>query len=193
MDSEARRELAILNTVAEGSPVTQRALAQRLGIALGLTNLYIKRLARKGYIKITTIPPNRIKYLVTPRGFAQKTRLTYEYMRYSLRLYREARQTLREGLAPLGGDGMKRVALYGAGEAAELAYLTLKELGIEPVAVVDGHGGGRFLGYAVRDVKELPLSDYDHLVVATLDPPDRILAELESRGVPSDRLIPLRR
>lgn len=192
MDAVARRELEILTTIAEGRPVTQRALAGRLGIALGLTNLYVKRLARKGYIKITTIPPHRVRYLMTPSGLAQKTRLTYDYMRYSLRLYRETRAALREALTPLAGPGVKRIAIYGTDEAAELAYLTLRELGIEPVAILDGQGGGRFLGHPVRDVAEgSPV--YDHVVVATLAPADRILALLQAQGIPAARLISLHR
>jgi DNA-binding MarR family transcriptional regulator len=192
VDAPARRELEILATLAEGRPVTQRALAQRLGIALGLTNLYLKRLTRKGCIKVTTIPPHRLLYLVTPRGLAEKTRLTYEYLRYSRELYRQGRQALREALRLRLGNGTSRIALYGTGEAAELAYLTVKELGIEPAAILDGEGGGRFLGHAVRAVGDLADGDYDYLIVATLDPPARILAELERRGIPKTRLVPLR-
>lgn len=191
MDPGARRELEILTTIAEGRPVTQRALAQRLGIALGLTNLYLKRLAHKGYIKITTIPPHRITYLVTPRGFAEKSRLTYEYIRYSLRLYREARQTLRETLAPLAGRARQRIALYGTGEAAELAYLTLRELGIEPVAILDGEAGGQFLGHPVRAARTLPPGEYDFVVVAALEA-DGVLAALQAGGIPGPKLIALR-
>jgi len=193
MDSGSRRELEILTTIAEGRPVTQRALAERLGIALGLANLYLKRLARKGYIKITTIPRNRVKYLVTPRGFAQKSRLTYEYMRYSLRLYREARQNLREALTPLVRDGLQRIALYGTGEAAELAYLTLREMRIEPTLVLDERAGGEFLGIPVHDVKAVAPEEYDALVVAALDPSEGVLVELARRGVPPSKLIPLAR
>jgi DNA-binding MarR family transcriptional regulator len=192
MDAGARRELEILNVIAEGRPVTQRALAQRLGIALGLANLYLKRLARKGHIKVTTIPPNRLKYLVTPRGVAQKIRLTYEYMRYSLDLYRQARLALRDALTPLARGDRKRIAIYGTGEAAELAYLTLKELSMEPAAVLHSRSGGRFLGLPVRDPGEVSPDYYDHVVVATLDAPDGILAHLEQRGIPKSKLIPLR-
>lgn len=191
MDAEGQRELEIQTTLAEGRPVTQRALAARLGIALGLANLYLKRLARKGYIKLTTIPPNRIRYLVTPQGFAQKSRLTYEYMRYSLRLYREARQGLREALARLARDGATRIALYGTGEAAELAYLTLMELGLEPAGVLSSQGGSSFLGRPVLQVATAVAGDYDRVVVATFDDPSPQLAELEKLGFARDRLITL--
>src|SRR5207247_10150302 len=50
------RDLEILTAIGEGHPLTQRVLAQRLGVALGLTNLYLKRLAQKGLIKIAEFP-----------------------------------------------------------------------------------------------------------------------------------------
>ena len=84
MDLQGQRDLQLLNEVERDSHVTQRSLATKLGVALGLTNLYLKRLAHKGYIKITTIPSNRITYLLTPRGMTEKSRLTYAYMQYSL-------------------------------------------------------------------------------------------------------------
>ena len=192
MDTSARRDYEILTAIAGGRHVTQRALALRLGIALGLTNLYVRRLAHKGYIKVTTIPPRRIKYLLTPRGFAEKTRLTYEYMRYSVVLYRQARQTLRENLGSLPRDGAKRMALYGTGEAAELAYLTLRELGLEPVLVLDADGGGTFLGHPVRSVSQVAPADCDRIIIATLDDADRVVAQLRARGFPRDGLVTLR-
>src|SRR4030066_1064587 len=75
--------LRILDEISKESSVTQRTLSSKLDVALGLVNAYIKRLTKKGYIKITTIPKNRAKYILTPKGFTEKVRLTYEYMQYS--------------------------------------------------------------------------------------------------------------
>src|SRR5712664_935774 len=154
MDRDVQRNLEILTAIEEGRPLTQRALAQRLGVALGLANLYLKRLAQKGYVKIVQFPQKpaarkRLRYLLTPRGLAEKTKLGYEHAAYSLRLYRRARQVLQESLSPLAEAGLKRVALYGTGDAAELAYLTLREFGLEPVAVFSPEGGEQFLGIHV--------------------------------------------
>jgi DNA-binding MarR family transcriptional regulator len=192
VDTGARREFEILRALAQDRLVTQRVLAQRIGIALGLANLYVKRLVRKGHVKVITVPPNRIRYLLTPRGLGEKTRLTYEYMRYSLRLYRESRQNLREILAPLCQGSVKRVAIYGTGEAAELAYLTLKELRIEPSAILDGDGTDFFLGYPVRRLSEVAVDDFDYVILATLESPERICAEFERRGILRQSLIALR-
>lgn len=190
MEREAQRDLEILRAIAQGEPVTQRSLAQKLGIALGLTNLYLKRLARKGYIKVTTIPPNRIKYLLTPRGITEKTRLTFAYMEYSLQLYRETRKALRESLGPLARQGHGRVVLYGTGEAAELAYLTLREVGIELTAVVDGNSkGGTFLGLPVVDLPDLPLEGVDLIIVATFGSADEIIRALTEKGISRETIV----
>jgi DNA-binding MarR family transcriptional regulator len=198
MERNVERDLEILTAIGEGRPLTQRALAQRLGVALGLTNLYLKRLARKGFIKVVEFPQKpaarkRLRYLVTPTGIAEKSRLTYEHMAYSLSLFRRARQTLRESLALLPEVGMKRIALYGTGEAAELAYLALKEFGLEPVGVFAQDAGGAFLGFTVRSLAELAQEDVDGVVVATFDPPEPHVVELTAVGLPPQKLLTLRR
>src|SRR5437762_2952562 len=164
MERYRERDLEILTAIGEGRPLTQRALAQRLGVALGLTNLYVKRLAKKGFIKITEFPRKpharkRLRYILTPKGLLEKSRLTYDYMSHSLGIYRRTRETLREALSHLPGDGAKRVVLYGVGEAAELAYVTLKELGLEPIAVFDREEGGVFLGLPVRPIADAAGAD----------------------------------
>src|ERR1700749_459253 len=115
MDIEAERDLRLLEAVEQNSRITQRGLAAKLGIALGLTNIYLKRLARKGYIKCVNVHSNRLTYLITPRGIAEKARLTYEFMDYSLHLYGEVRQHLRTPLAQCAAAD-RRVAIYGRGE-----------------------------------------------------------------------------
>src|SRR2546425_8127975 len=188
MERSTERELEILTAIGEGRPLTQRALAQRLGIALGLTNLYLKRLAKKGSIKIAEFPRKpaarkRLRYLLTPRGISEKTRLTYEHMAYALNLYRRARETLRGELSRLPESGLKRIALYGTDEAAELAYLTLKEAGIEPVAVFGGAAGGQFLGFKVHALAGPVADECDAVVVATFDRPEACVAQLAGVGV----------
>ncbi len=114
-------------------------------------------------------------------------------MEYSLRLYRETRQRFRaEMLQRLDGRS-SRVAIYGTGEAAELAYLCLKELGVEPVAVFDGDSAERFLGMPVVDVRRHADVSYDLIVVATMAAPAPFVAKLAARGIPLDRLVLLRR
>jgi DNA-binding Lrp family transcriptional regulator len=192
MDLEAHRDLRLLEAVQEDSRVTQRGLANRLGIALGLANIYLRRLMRKGYIKCVNVQPNRISYLITPQGIAEKARLTYEFMDYSLHLYREVRQHLRVVVRECAAAD-RRVAIYGRGEAAELAYLCLKESGLEPVAVFDGEGGGTFLGMPVLSIASHQQVEYDLIILASLDPAMAQLTTLTRQGIPAEKLFPLRR
>ena len=197
MERQHERDLEILTAIDEGEPLTQRALAQRLGVALGLANLYLKRLAKKGSIKIVEFPRKpaarkRLRYLLTPTGMAEKTRLTYEHITYSLDLYRRARQALRDSLSPLPERGAKRVALFGTGEAAEVAYLTLRELGLEPIGVFAREPGGHFLGFPVLALADLTEADADAVIVATFDRPEPVLVELIAAGLSRDRIVTLR-
>lgn len=192
MDVEAHRDLRLLEAVHEDSRVTQRGLASKLGIALGLANIYLKRMIHKGYIKCVNVQPNRISYLITPRGIAEKARLTYEFMDYSLHLYGEVRHHLREAMQDCAAAG-KRVAIYGSGEAAELAYLSLKESGLEPVAIFDEAGGSVFLGMPVMPISEHVNTEFDLMIVATLDRAGQPSADLIKIGVPRDKLFPLRK
>lgn len=193
MKKEARQHLEILSEIERGKPITQRSLARRLGVALGLTNLYLKRLANKGYIKLTTIPPHRIKYLLTPKGLAEKTRLTYEYLEYSVHLYRQIRATLRETLSPLVKDGRPRLLIYGNGEAAELVFLTLRELDLDPAGVVDGEEGAPgFLRLKAWPLESLAGVEFDLILVAMFGPADRAIKTLTDRGIPREKIVTLR-
>jgi predicted transcriptional regulator len=192
MDVEAHRDLRVLEAVQQDSRLTQRGLASKLGIALGLANIYLKRMIHKGYVKCVNVQPNRISYLITPRGIAEKARLTYEFMDYSLHLYGEVRQHLRAALRECAAAG-KRVAICGSGEAAELAYLSLKESGLDPVAVFDAEGGREFLGMPVLAITDHATVDFDLIIVATLDRSGQQLQALLDVGVPKEKLFHLRK
>lgn len=192
MDVESRRELQVLEAIEQDRHITQRNLAAKLGVALGLTNIYLKRLIRKGFIKCINVQSNRLLYLITPQGIAEKTRLTYEFMDYSLHLYREVREHLRKALQPCRADGVHRIAVYGTGEAAELAYLSLKEQGLEPVAVFTDDGGGTFLGMPILAIAEYSDLICDRLIVATLEKPDAAVRRLVLAGVTPGKLLMLK-
>jgi DNA-binding MarR family transcriptional regulator len=193
MDPQAKRELELLTEIAKGQGVTQRALAKKLGMALGLTNLYIKRLARKGYVKIVNVKRSRLTYLLTPRGIAEKARLAYQFMEYSLGYYTSLRETFQQRLLPLSLSGGRRVLLVGSGEVAEIAALVLWELDLVLEHVVDDErAGSTFLGHKVRGLPEIPELSFDWAILAVLNGGDGILERLRALKVPEDRIVLLR-
>ncbi len=191
MNLQGQRDLLLLTEVERDGAVTQRSLATKLGVALGLTNLYLKRLARKGYIKITTIPSHRVRYLLTPQGFAEKSRLTYLYMEYSLSHYREMRARLREALSRAANNGTKRVVLYGTGELAEMAYLSLREMQMTLVGIVDDNQREPFLSYPVWSPETLNGWEFDAVLLADLEQVTGHRTELERHQVPDSKIIAL--
>jgi DNA-binding MarR family transcriptional regulator len=190
MDVESRRDLQLLEALEQESTITQRTLATRLGIALGLTNLYLKRLIRKGYVKCVTVSPNRLVYSLTPKGLTKKARLTYEFMKYSLDFYRDARQHLRRSLT-VGVKRQKRVAIYGTGDAAELVFLLIRDMGLELTAVFNAESDGQFLGHPVWAIADHASVTYDVLIVAVLERPAGTVKLLRQSGVPDTKILML--
>lgn len=157
----------VLGAVAEDSELSQRSLAERLGLALGLTNAVLKRCVKKGLLKIRQAPARRYAYYLTPQGLTEKGRLTAEYLGFSLRFFRQARQEYSDALAYCGRRGWTRVVLVGATDLTEIASLATAGSGVTVVAVLDPERNERtFCGLPViRTLDELGPSDRAQAVV----------------------------
>lgn len=179
--------------------LSQRNLSRRLGMALGMTNLLLRRVIEKGWIKTVKVRPNRMKYFVTPAGLAVKARLTREYLQGTLQFYAEARGRVSSCFADLSvelerrGVPRKRVVFYGAGELAEIGYVTLQETDLELAGVIDVERSRPFFGLPVRRPDELPALmagdfEFDQVVVMSFDEHGAVQAELERAGVLTDHI-----
>lgn len=177
-DGESRITMEVLHAVQDEARLSQRGLAVRLNIALGLTNAYVKRCIRLGLIKVRKIPPNRYAYYLTPKGFGEKSRLTADYLFRSFDFYRRARNQWDQLLGQAVDDGHRRIALVGAGELAEIALLCALQHDIEVVGVADkGAGANRFRHVAlVRELGSLPA--FDLILICDLNDPQGRFEEL---------------
>ena len=191
MNLQGQRDLLLLSEVERDAGVTQRSLSSKLGVALGLTNLYLKRLARKGYIKITTIPRNRIQYLLTTQGLAEKSRLTYLYMQHSLSYYRDMRTRLTEMMSTCDASYGQRVVIYGTTELAELAYLSLREMNIDCVGFIDGNPRESFLSCPVSMPDRVSQWQFDRVLIADLEHAAACEEQLVLSGVPREKVLRL--
>jgi DNA-binding MarR family transcriptional regulator len=153
---KSRIVLGLLESVERDGAASQRRLAAELGIALGLVNAYLKRCMKKGWVKVTEAPARRYAYYLTPHGFAEKSRLTVEYLSYSFSFFREARGDCADALARARAAGCSRIVLSGASDLAEIATICALDSGIAIVGVVDAEAtGDKFLGLPViRDFAE---------------------------------------
>ena len=134
---QARIMLGLLDSVERDGAQSQRHLASELGIALGLVNAYLKRCIKKGLVKASQAPARRYVYYLTPQGFAEKSRLTVEYLSFSFGFFRQAKQDCSKLFESARVNGFARVALAGKSDLAEIASICAMDRGIDIVAVVD--------------------------------------------------------
>lgn len=140
-DQESYRTFQLMNELESGETVSQRELAGRLGIAVGLVNSCLKNFVAKGYVRVKNYPRNRYAYLLTPKGFAEKSRLAFQHLNYFTSLYTTTRQEYLELFRRLKAEGVEEVVFCGVDEVAEIAYLSLQEAGLGLAAVVDTENG----------------------------------------------------
>lgn len=136
-EAERRHIAGLLASVEREAHVSQRKLASELGVALGLVNTYIKRCVKKGLIKVQQVPSRRYAYYLTPHGFAEKSRLTAEYLAWSLTFFRRARGECAELMAEANRRGWRNVGLAGGSDLAEIAILSAAEQGVSVAILVD--------------------------------------------------------
>jgi len=134
---KARIMLGLLQSVERGGTTSQRTLADELGIALGLVNAYLKRCVKKGLVKVRQAPARRYAYYLTPHGFAEKSRLTVEFLSSSFGFFRQAKADCSTALRAAAERGLSRIALAGISDLAEIAMICAPECGVRITAVVD--------------------------------------------------------
>lgn len=193
VDREEIRTLRIMEEIERDNTISQRTLSQRIDISVGLVNRFIKRLVEKGYFKATTIPSHRVKYILTPKGIAEKTRLTYEYLRYSLRFYRELKDSLQEVLIEIRVDGVDNILLYGTGEIAELAVLFSRVNEIDIAGIVDNKGGGRCLEMEISNLSKIGDFDFDAVLMLHTEDVSERISSLTELGVDKSKIYTMRR
>lgn len=149
-EDERRRIVGLLASVEREAPISQRKLASELGLALGLVNTYIKRCVKKGLIKVQEVPSRRYAYYLTPQGFAEKSRLTAEYLSWSLTFFRKARADCADVINVARTRGWANIGLVGSSDLAEIAILSAAEHGMTVAGLVDaGASRANVMGVAV--------------------------------------------
>jgi len=161
--------LGLLDAVEQDRAQSQRLLASELGIALGLVNAYLKRCVKKGLVKVRGAPARRYVYYLTPQGFAEKSRLTVEYLSYSFGFFRQAKTSCSDLFREAKAGGVNNVVLSGQSDLAEIAALCAIEHGIEIVGVVqEGAEQQTFLGLPVFESFDAVSNPFDAVIITNM-------------------------
>jgi DNA-binding MarR family transcriptional regulator len=189
MDKEDLHILRLMGEVDRNGNYTQRELSHRLNLSLGLVNTFLKRLVNKGYFKVKTMPRNRVKYFLTPEGLARKSKLTVEYLQYSVNFYRDIKKLLVTKYKEMEKNNVNSVLFYGAGEVAELAYLYLQLTNIRLVGIIDNERKGRnFFGLRIADADRIAQMEWDMVLLTRLEDTDEDIHDLLEKGIDPERI-----
>lgn len=153
----AEKEFAVILEIAKNPAHTQRSLSRDVGLSLGTTNLLIQRLARKGLIKVKQLDWKRTQYLLTLKGALEKTRKTYHYTLYTVRLFRQIRENMETLLRREYAQGRRRFSLVAQDEILDLLREAAREQNFPDAS---------FSYY--RDFLEVP-AEADVVLAATLE------------------------
>jgi DNA-binding MarR family transcriptional regulator len=164
--------LDLLTSVENDGEQSQRHIAAELGIALGLVNAYLKRCVNKGLVKVNDAPARRYVYYLTPHGFAEKSRLTVQYLSNSFSFFRTAKSDCAQVLDTAKGGGFNRLVLAGQSDLAEIAILCAVEAAVTIVGVVDPNSqNARFVGIDVFKSYAEVLQHFDAVIVTDVSSP----------------------
>ncbi len=185
------KELRLLEEIEQDPELSQRQLSRRMRVALGVGNLLLKNLAKKGYIKVTHLSWKRWIYVITPKGMTRKVNLTLSYIESFLGHYRRVKKILKENFNSLTLNKESKVAIVGTGELAELAYLALLDIGVDEIDMFGNENDKHiFLGMNVVSIQDIEVNDYSKIVV-TSDDIDVINASLKERSADSNQIVGL--
>ena len=188
-EDDSYKSLLLLDEISKGEALSQRDLSKKLNIALGLVNSYIKNLVSKGYITIKAIPAKRYAYYLTPKGFTEKTRLTYHHLQNFTNLYKEARRDFKELFTRLSQEGVKSVVFAGADEASEIAYLSLQEFDIAFQGIVDSERAGKdFFRHTIMPFERVKEIHADFVIVSSFLKRDEVFEKLREAGIPPEKI-----
>ena len=163
--------LDLLSALEENENITQRTMAGKLGVALGLANAYLKKSVEKGFVKIKQVPRKRYSYYITPKGFAEKAALTAEYFASSYAFFRKSKSDCELILNECLINGIYDVILSDISELAEITILTSLESKINILGVI-GQKKNSFNGINVyKNFSDL--KKYDGIILTEVNKPQQ--------------------
>ena len=127
------KELKVIEEISRETQLTQRELSRRTKLSLGAVNIILKRLMRRGMIKTRNLNPRKIEYIITPKGFTEKTQKTYNYVLKTMNLVRLVRGEIAKIVLEEYNRGQKKFVILGIDDLADIIELSLKGFDYERV------------------------------------------------------------
>ena len=189
------KELQILNLLTNNPKVTQRDIAQNIGISLAMVNSYLEQYEKEGVLKISRDSTRAGLYKLTKRGHERRKLLNMEFLEASLDVYNQAKVECINFIMKIKDDGFRKLLFYGAGEVCELLLYVLnniREVDLEILAVIDDDEekiGSNITGVSVIRAGDITNYDYDGILVSSYTHNDTIKSKLLALGIEENKII----
>lgn len=174
--SDEIRDLRLLEELERNPIISQRELSHKFNIALGVTNACLRRMARKGWIRIRDLNPRKIGYFLTPKGMVEKGRLTLNLITFRIQHYAELKKIIAARLLEMQNRGLKRLVFYGISDEMEVAYITLQGVNLKLVGIVEDDEKFKpqiIFGYEVEPVSRIQELKPDCILITSLNENNR--------------------
>jgi DNA-binding MarR family transcriptional regulator len=181
--SEEIRELRLLEELERNPIISQRELSHKFNIALGVTNACLRRMVRKGWIRIRGLSHRKIGYYLTPKGFSEKTRLSLHMISYTIQHYSELKRMISQKLLEMEQGGFRRIVFYGISDEMEVAYITLQGVNLKLVGIVEDDEKFKpqiLLGHELEPVSRIKELKPDCILITSLEENDLRKEKLKS-------------
>ncbi len=122
-------EFKIIYEIGKDLNTTQRKISRQIGLSLGMTNLVIKKLIAKGYIKVKGLDRRRVQYILTPRGFAEKVKKTHRYLLRTIDSLKTLKEKIQDTVLEYYEKGERNFTILGRGELADIVEISLRDMG----------------------------------------------------------------
>jgi len=175
------RELNLLQELEKNHVISQRELSHKFGIALGVTNACLRRMARRGWIRIMNLDRRRIGYYLTPKGLAEKTKLTLHLVSWTVRHYSTLKDIIGERLLEMQNKGVQRLVFYGVSDEMEIAYTSLQGVNLKLVGIVQDQinmNKKELFGFELKDISQIGSLRPDAVLITSLSNRDERMETL---------------
>ncbi|MBQ5490601.1 MAG: winged helix-turn-helix transcriptional regulator [Treponema sp.] len=165
MNSEVATLQTIANTLEQDPLASQRVLAEKAGMSIGLMNAVLKRFVERGWIMLTNVNLRKLSYAITPAGIAELTARSQKFARRNFELANEYHETLCKYITEAKKQGKTKLYLYGQSYIKFLLVYSCQILNVT---------------FAEKDTSE-PVDNSAFCVVGELNEEEKI-RELEEKG-----------
>jgi DNA-binding MarR family transcriptional regulator len=170
------RELNLLQELEKNPIISQRELSNKFGIALGVTNACLKRMVRRGWIRITGFNHHKIGYYLTPKGLAEKAKLTLHMVSWTVQHYSTLKSVIAKRLLEIQDERVERIVFYGVGDEMEVALVTLQGTNLKLVGIVEDDEKFKpqfIFGYELEPVSRVKELRPDAVLITSLTETDK--------------------